>query len=390
MDRPTTPPPDGDQNRSGGLLATTLLVTVLAIILVTLRMIVRIWIVKKVGWDDWTIILAALGHPIGTGLVIAQIAWGFGRHAFYLSDHEFREYQKFSYGEWLQTFATLTFTKISICLILLRITIGRGYIRSLQALIAALILSNVVLSVLWIVQCRPDPAKAWIKEIPGTCFGKGQLQRIIISQALISIISDFMLSAAPVIILRNLQISFSSKIGLFVLMGLGVITGSLSIVRTVLNGQNVTNDPTWLSIPNWYWRTWEVFFGIVAACIPTLRPGYVWLCTKVRDRSANASKTSSAPLFQDGAKSPMVVAPPKGSPASRDDVLLVEMIEADKTMGATGMEWEPDRDDSISEDLKAGNSMIDHLPCDMNVSGHLKRMDSEARIGTAEHVENQI
>lgn len=43
-----------------------------------------------------------LGHPIGTGLVIAQIAWGFGRHAFYLSDHEFREYQKFSYGEWLQ------------------------------------------------------------------------------------------------------------------------------------------------------------------------------------------------------------------------------------------------------------------------------------------------
>ena len=83
----------------------------------------------------------------------------------------------------IQTFATLTFTKISICFLLLRITIGRGYIRFLQALIAALVLSNVVLTVLWIVQCRPDPERAWNTEIPGTCFTKGQLERIIISQA---------------------------------------------------------------------------------------------------------------------------------------------------------------------------------------------------------------
>lgn len=68
----------------------------------------------------------------------------------------------------------------------------------------------------------------------------------------------------------------------------------------------------------------------------------------------------------------------------------METIDGDKVMRATGMEWEADRDGSSSEDLKAGSSMIDHLPCDMNVSGHLKRMDSEARIGTAERVEDQI
>lgn len=34
---------------------------------------------------------------------------------------------------------------------------------------------------------------------------------------------------------------------------------------------------TGLSVPNWYWRTWEVLFGVVAACIPTLRPLYKWL-----------------------------------------------------------------------------------------------------------------
>ncbi|MCJ1428622.1 hypothetical protein MMC29_006532 [Sticta canariensis] len=389
MDRPSTPPPDGDQNRSGGLFATTLLVTCLAIILVTLRMIVRISIVKKVGWDDVTIILAALGHPIGSGLVIAQIAWGLGRHAFYLTNHEFREFQKFSYGEWLQTFATLTFTKISICLLLLRITISRGYIRSLQALIAALVLTNVVLTVLWIVQCRPNPERAWNNEIPGTCFTKGQLERIIISQALISIISDFMLSAAPVIILRNLQIEFTSKVGLCVLMGLGVITGSLSIVRTVLNGQNVTDDPTWLVIPNWYWRTWEVFFGIAAACIPTLRPGYAWLCKKFRERKTGASKTSSAPLFQDGAKSPVTVAPSKTSAASQDDA-PPQMTEANESTETEGTGWEANRDSSSNEDFKASCSMIDYLPGDVKLSRSLKRVDTEARTGMEKHVDDRI
>ncbi|KAL8979171.1 MAG: hypothetical protein Q9177_006211 [Variospora cf. flavescens] len=147
----------------------------------------------------------------------------------------------------------------------------------LYAAIFVLAVSNIVLSLVWILQCRPHLDKAWNTKMPGKCFSKGQLERIIISQAIISIISDFFLSAFPILILRKVQISFRSKVGLCLLMGLGVITGSLSLVRTILNYQNVTNDPTWLSVPNWYWRTWEVLFGVVAACIPTLRPLYKWL-----------------------------------------------------------------------------------------------------------------
>ena len=41
-----------------------------------------------------------------------------------------------------------------------------------------------------------------------------------------------------------------------------------------MNWQNITSDATWASIDNWYWRSWEVGLGIVAACIPALRPGY--------------------------------------------------------------------------------------------------------------------
>ena len=119
VSQPTTPPPQGDKNASAGILATTILVTVLSIILVSLRFATRIWVVKRVGWDDWTILFACvgsahqvairqtltveqLGHPIGTALVVVQISYGFGRPAYYLTPHQFQEFMKFAYGEWLQ------------------------------------------------------------------------------------------------------------------------------------------------------------------------------------------------------------------------------------------------------------------------------------------------
>ncbi|KAG8530575.1 uncharacterized protein KY384_005078 [Bacidia gigantensis] len=250
--RATTPPPQGDVNVSGGLLATTILVTVISILLLAARFATRIWIVKRVGWDDWTILLAVLGHPIGMALVVVQIGYGLGRPVFYLTEHQFQEFMKYAYGEWLQTFATLMFTKISICLFLLRITISKSFVRPLQAAIGILVVSNVILTVLWIVQCTPHLDKAWNTKLSGKCFGKGQLERIIIAQAsklspvsyerglglstkVISFISDYFLSIFPILILRKVQISFRSKVGLCSLMGLGVVSVFPLFLTTIAN-----------------------------------------------------------------------------------------------------------------------------------------------------------
>ena len=75
------------------------------------------------------------------------------------------------------------FTKVSICLFLLRITITPAFIRPLQAAIVILVVSNVVLTLVWILQCTPHLDKAWNDKVSGKCFSKGQLERIIISQA---------------------------------------------------------------------------------------------------------------------------------------------------------------------------------------------------------------
>ena len=240
-----------------------------------------------------------MGIIIGGGLVVVEVHYGFGRHKYYLTSWQFIEYQKYAYGEWIQTFQTLMLTKVSICLFLLRIPIENHFIRPLQATIVALVLSNVILTILFIVQCRPVDA-AWNTNIQGKCFTKGQLQRIIISQAIISIISDFLLAAFPILILRKVQISLRTKVGLCMLMSLGLITAACCLVRTIMNWQNVNSDPSWESIDNWYWRSWEVCVGITAASIPALRPGYKRLSSTISSyREMRTSRKSSKTLVND-------------------------------------------------------------------------------------------
>lgn len=115
---------------------------------------------------------------------LVEIHYGFGRSMFYLNKHQLLEFGKYVYGEWIQTFATLMFTKVSICLFLLRIPVTKALIRPLQAAVAFLVVSNVVLTLMWIFQCTPVDA-AWNSEKQSTsrCFSRGELQRMIMAQA---------------------------------------------------------------------------------------------------------------------------------------------------------------------------------------------------------------
>ncbi|KAL2053771.1 hypothetical protein ABVK25_006076 [Lepraria finkii] len=284
------PPTEGDVNKSAAIRIYTGVLISFTILTVTLRFIVRKWVTKIIGWDDWTILLALLGNVIGFGLVHVEIHYGFGQPQYYLTEWELIEFRKYAYGEWIQTFATLMWTKVSICLFLRRIPVTKALIKPLEAAIVFLILSNVIVTVLWIIQCRPVDA-AWNSNVQGSCFSRGQLERIILAQAIISVVSDFTFAAYPILILWKTQMKLSTKVGLCCLMGLGVLTGACCIVRTVLNFQSLSTDLTYGGITNWYWRTFEVQMGIIAACAPTLRPGWRWLYYKLKGRNAGKGHT---------------------------------------------------------------------------------------------------
>ena len=57
------PPVDGNQNRTGEVLAMVIAAQVITSLVVSLRMFTRTFLAKCVGWDDWTIIAAWVSLP---------------------------------------------------------------------------------------------------------------------------------------------------------------------------------------------------------------------------------------------------------------------------------------------------------------------------------------
>ena len=266
---------------------------VLVNVVLFLRIFTRVYIVHAFWWDDFTIILAVLGNTIGAGLDFVEVHWGFGRHQQFLSPHDLQEFKKYTYGEWIQTFATLMWTKVSICLFLLRLPSSRPLKRPLQWAVAFLLFSNTILTTLWIMQCQPIHA-AW--DLKGTCMSRGALEGIVLTQAIISVVSDFTFATLPILFLWRVQVDFTTKAGLWVLMCLGFITGSFCLVRTVLNNQSLPLDATYNGIVNWVWRLFEVTIGIIAACIPTLRPLYTWTRRSLKGEGRSLSQNIRFPL----------------------------------------------------------------------------------------------
>lgn len=55
------PPPYGDLDLGPGIIASTTVLVAVSAIVVALRVATRWWIVKSIGWDDITIVLAVVG-----------------------------------------------------------------------------------------------------------------------------------------------------------------------------------------------------------------------------------------------------------------------------------------------------------------------------------------
>ena len=125
---------------------------------------------------------------------------------------------------------------------------------------------------------------------------RGALEGIVLTQAIISVVSDFTFAALPILFLWRVQVDFTTKVGLWVLMCLGFITGSFCLVRTVLNDESLPLDSTYNGIVNWVWRLFEVTIGIIAACIPTLRPLYTWVMRRIRGEGSGMNDNIRFPL----------------------------------------------------------------------------------------------
>ena len=54
------PPPEGDVDKGPALIIASCVTIFIIVLVVILRFMVRIWVSKAIGWDDWTILFAVV------------------------------------------------------------------------------------------------------------------------------------------------------------------------------------------------------------------------------------------------------------------------------------------------------------------------------------------
>ncbi|KAK0610914.1 hypothetical protein B0T14DRAFT_413473, partial [Immersiella caudata] len=268
-----TPPPDGDADKGPILLAVTIVTTMVALIIVALRMFVRIKIVKNVGWDDHTIVGASLLAILVMIFEIISVSYGNGRHMYYLSSSSIIQASKWSRATTPPNLAACALARISLCLFFLRIVERRrGFTIFLWVLITLNVLVNIMSITRLLASCRPLE-KLWDHTVAGECWPTSTAFITSMIQSVVSIATDWLIALFPVVIVRKLNMARRTKVVLVVLMGMGIFAGAAALLKMFhLRSLTTRSDMTWDVVDLTSWSIVEQNVGIIAVSIPCIRP----------------------------------------------------------------------------------------------------------------------
>ncbi|MCJ1343544.1 hypothetical protein MMC31_001739 [Peltigera leucophlebia] len=245
----------------------------IASLFVAARIFTRIKIQGKLSPDDYLLVLALLSGFMSGGLATRSVNWGFGKHIYYLSREQVSQAIKYQYMAQPFAYMALVFGRVSFAVSLLMI-IATNKLRRwiLYGLIIGQLLINIIFICLGLGQCSP-PAKYWNPSIPGSCMSP----RVIVAAGYVqgswNIFTDFALALLPGVIISNLNMKISLKVGLVVLMSLGIFNMAAAIITVVeISRIGGTSDFTYEYIIADIWGIIQTYLAITVASIPFIKP----------------------------------------------------------------------------------------------------------------------
>ncbi|KAH7379961.1 hypothetical protein BKA64DRAFT_765615 [Cadophora sp. MPI-SDFR-AT-0126] len=261
-----------DHNRGPAIIAAATITTIIALATTLVRLWVRAFMVRSVGPDDY-VIIGAMGLSFtGWLIIIPQVIHGAGRHVAYLDPEEVEIGLKLNFVTQPIYLIATTASKVSIALFLLRIASTKSFKRFLWGLLSFMILYTLVALLTLFFQCR-NLAVLWDSSVITTCWTAETIRGLSYANVSLTIITDFILALFPIPMLWHVQINTRVKISIIGIMSLGLFASAASIIKaTTLSHYGKTGDFLWDSTDLTIWITTEVNVGIIAACLPCLKP----------------------------------------------------------------------------------------------------------------------
>lgn len=221
----------------------------------------------------------------GMAIIIPEVQNGAGRHLSFLDPAEATTGLKLNFATQPIYLWAITTVKISIALFLLRITPNNTYKRSLWGIIVFLIVYTAACFITLMLQCT-NLAILWDPTTKATCWTPTTLRSLSYLNSSLNIATDLLFAILPIPMLWNVQIRGRVKASLICIMGLGVFACAAGIIKmTYLFNYGKTGDFLWDSANITIWTVTECNTGIIASCLPCLKP----LFRRVLEKSYLAS-----------------------------------------------------------------------------------------------------
>ncbi|KAM0716838.1 hypothetical protein Q7P37_006690 [Cladosporium fusiforme] len=122
--------------------------------------------------------------------------------------------------------------------------------------------------------CRPVAAGYDLSlRKPDSCYSRDVFVKIGVFNSSVNIATDLLFATLPIPILWGLQINLKKKIGLTIVLSLGYFAAATAIYKTPIqyhffDQSDNTGKGAWYYV----WQIVEMDVGILAACLPTLKP----------------------------------------------------------------------------------------------------------------------
>ncbi|KAF1813795.1 hypothetical protein P152DRAFT_292173 [Eremomyces bilateralis CBS 781.70] len=262
-----------DETKIPMIIAAHTSMLAIALILYICRMVSRSRPTFKLSWDDYLITIA-VGIVVTTyALTIYSTSLGYGRHIEFLKPADAPLYIKLTWATQILWSWGVTFIKLSVAAMLLRIQRDTLWRVGMGACIVYLIVSAVVTMALQMTECKPMEFY-WNKTIKGTCRSRQDVFNAVLGTSITLLLSDVLFALLPLTFIFSLRRPLRDKLVLAFLMSLGLlctIAGTRKLIYVKEFQKLNEKDTTWSSVEMRVWAFAESYVGIMAACIPCLR-----------------------------------------------------------------------------------------------------------------------
>ncbi|KAJ5097027.1 hypothetical protein N7456_007748, partial [Penicillium angulare] len=280
---------DSSHDHGPGLLGDIWGLTAVGILIVILRVIAKLRI-GKFGADDLLMVFSLVSKPffssfaymlyfeclstVGSAMMTVGIKHGFGKTVIDLDNKGISTIIMFDYLTQTFGLAGGALGRISFIVFINGLLVSKRWHRIVfWCLIALQVATNGMFIIILFVQCPGHASAIWNHDKNGKCWNTRVQADYGYFQGAFNSATDLYLAVFSTVTFWNLNLKVRVKLGLVILLGLGILAMVAAIIKTVQTRVLASYDinPTTATVNYDRWLYIETYLVIITASIPCIR-----------------------------------------------------------------------------------------------------------------------